>query len=112
MSGRGRSGSRLISPFHATFDLTYGIEQPRFLIRVGPLWYVGWIVAQAFLAFLLLLATLATFDRSIGRVRKPTVGCAGTPRLFAREGARRFAVSGEVSDSVCCLRLNSRQTAG
>ncbi len=61
-------GLTIVSPFHASFDLTCCIERPRYF---GPAfaWFPGWIVVQAVLALGLLLATLATFDRCLGRVR-------------------------------------------
>ena len=61
-------GLTIVSPFHACFDLTCCIERPRYF---GPAfaWFPGWIVVQAVLALGLLLATLATFDRCIGRIR-------------------------------------------
>jgi ABC-type transport system involved in multi-copper enzyme maturation permease subunit len=61
------------SPSHATFDLTCAIEQPRYFGPDFALFPI-WIVVQAILALGLLLATLATFDRSIGRMGEP---CAG-----------------------------------
>jgi ABC-type transport system involved in multi-copper enzyme maturation permease subunit len=61
-------GLTIVSPFHASFELTCSIERPRYF---GPAfaWYPGWIVVQAVVAVGLLLTTLATFDRCIGRIR-------------------------------------------
>jgi ABC-type transport system involved in multi-copper enzyme maturation permease subunit len=64
----GAVGLALISPFHATFDLTYGIASPHY-IRENFFWYPVWIGVQAVLALVLLIITLATFDRCIGRIR-------------------------------------------
>jgi len=60
-------GLASLSVFHTTFDLTYGIERPMYFMN--STWIAGWIVAQAVIAMVLLLATLATFDRSLGRIR-------------------------------------------
>jgi hypothetical protein len=61
-------GLTVASPFHASFDPTCCIERPR---HFGPsfAWFPAWIVVQAIVALALLLATLATFDRCIGRMR-------------------------------------------
>jgi hypothetical protein len=61
-------GLTIVSPFHASFELTCRIERPRYF---GPAfaWYPDWIVVQAVVAVGLLLTTLATFDRCIGRIR-------------------------------------------
>jgi ABC-type transport system involved in multi-copper enzyme maturation permease subunit len=55
-----------IGPFHATFDLTYSIEDPNYA-DANFACFPAWIVVQAVLALGLLLATLATFDRCLGR---------------------------------------------
>jgi ABC-type transport system involved in multi-copper enzyme maturation permease subunit len=56
----------IISPFHATFDLTLSIEHPQYF-DASFAWFPAWIAVQAVLALGLLLATLATFDRCLGR---------------------------------------------
>jgi ABC-type transport system involved in multi-copper enzyme maturation permease subunit len=55
-----------IGPFHSTFDLTYSIEAPNYA-DANFASFPAWIVVQAVLALGLLLATLATFDRCLGR---------------------------------------------
>ncbi len=56
-----------VSTFHTAFDLTLGIK---YGIRVEySRWIIGLTIAQTVMAFGLLLATLATFDRCLGRVR-------------------------------------------
>jgi Ankyrin repeats (many copies) len=62
------AGLATVSPFYVIFDLTNGTESRH---NLGPLVvrFPGWIVVQAVVALVLLLATLATFDRCIGRIR-------------------------------------------
>lgn len=55
----------MISPFYGSFDLTISIE----IIDHIYFWGLTWTTAQAMVAVVMLLATLATFDRSFGRVR-------------------------------------------
>lgn len=55
-----------IGPFHATFDLTYSIEEPNYA-DANFACFPAWIAIQAVLAIGLLLATLATFERCSGR---------------------------------------------
>jgi ABC-type transport system involved in multi-copper enzyme maturation permease subunit len=61
-------GLTIVSPFNASFDLTCSIQEPR---PFGPNFalFPPWIFVQAILALALLLATLLTFDRSLGRMR-------------------------------------------
>jgi ABC-type transport system involved in multi-copper enzyme maturation permease subunit len=61
-------GLSAISPFYGLFDLAYSVEYPR--STDGCLvWFPCWIVGQAMVSAGLLLATLATFDRCLGRIR-------------------------------------------
>jgi ABC-type transport system involved in multi-copper enzyme maturation permease subunit len=63
----------LVSPFYGSFFLTLGIEQPDFLNRVVA-WGLAWTIAIAVVAALVLLATLATFNRCFGRVPEREAG--------------------------------------
>jgi ABC-type transport system involved in multi-copper enzyme maturation permease subunit len=62
------SGLSAISPFYGTFDLTYSLEFPTYVEQCF-IWFPGWIAGQTMLSAGLLLATLATFDRCLGRIR-------------------------------------------
>ncbi len=68
-SGSGQLGAALamISPFYGTFDLTVGIDSPRYIQGLVP-WGLGWIAFHLAAAGLLLLATLATFNAGLGRI--------------------------------------------
>ena len=57
----------MISPFYASFDLTIGIELPRYIEHLIP-WGLAWLVFHLLVAGLLLLATLATFNARLGRI--------------------------------------------
>jgi hypothetical protein len=60
-------GLAAISSFYCVFDLTYSLEYPAW---VDPIvWPSAWIAAQLLVAAALLIATLVTFDRCLGRVR-------------------------------------------
>jgi ABC-type transport system involved in multi-copper enzyme maturation permease subunit len=62
------AGLSAISPFYGLFDLAYSLGDPR--NTDGCLvWFPCWIVVQAMGSAGLLLATLATFDRCLGRIR-------------------------------------------
>ena len=66
--GPAGAGLSAISPFYGLFDLAYSLEDPR--NTDGCLvWFPCWIVVQAMVSSGLLLATLATFDRCLGRIR-------------------------------------------
>ena len=71
--GRGLS---LISPFYGTFDLTYGMLFPDKAHQLLA-WGLGWALAHAVVAVALVLATLATFDRCLGRM--PSAAGRGLP---------------------------------
>lgn len=60
-------GLAMMSPFYGTFNLTVGIVTPRYFDGLLA-WGLGWAVAQTAMAAALLLATLATFDRCLGRM--------------------------------------------
>lgn len=57
----------LVSPFYGSFYLTRGVVNTYLFEKLYP-WSLLWIFAYAIVALSLLLATLATFDRCIGRV--------------------------------------------
>jgi ABC-type transport system involved in multi-copper enzyme maturation permease subunit len=60
-------GLAAISSFYGLFDLTYSLEYPAW--ADNQFWLSRWIPAQLFLSAALLVATLATFDRCLGRIR-------------------------------------------
>jgi ABC-type transport system involved in multi-copper enzyme maturation permease subunit len=60
-------GPAAISPFYGLFDLTRGLQFPGDFDHVF-IWFRCWIAGQAVVAAGLLLATLATFDRCLGRI--------------------------------------------
>ncbi len=60
-------GLAMMSPFYGTFDLTIGIESPRYFTGLAG-WGLAWVVVQSAMAAALLLTTLATFDRRLGRM--------------------------------------------
>jgi ABC-type transport system involved in multi-copper enzyme maturation permease subunit len=62
------AGLSAISPFYGLFDLTYALYDPRSTADCR-VWFPCWIVVQAVMSAGLLLATLATFDRCLGRIR-------------------------------------------
>ncbi len=66
------AGLREISPFYGVFDLTMSVELSNFA-RPTLGWLLVWIVFQMVVAIGLLIATLATFDRCLGRVRETRV---------------------------------------
>ena len=65
---REGSGLAAVSPFYGCFDLTVSLFLPDYVSETFP-WILGWITCQAVAAVLLLAATLATFDRSLGRMQ-------------------------------------------
>ncbi len=70
-------GLAAISPFHGSYTLIASRAFPRF-IDDAFLWIPCWIAGETVIAAGLLLATLATFDRCLGRMRS-----------FGREAPRR-----------------------
>jgi ABC-type transport system involved in multi-copper enzyme maturation permease subunit len=60
-------GLSSISPFYGTFNLTVAIDSPGYSQDILP-WAAGWTLLHASAAVALLLATLATFDRRLGRI--------------------------------------------
>jgi ABC-type transport system involved in multi-copper enzyme maturation permease subunit len=93
--GAGLSPS---SPFYGAFHMTFAIVVPQ--SRQGQLvWSVGgWTIAQTAIAVLLLLATLATFDRAIGRIRERP---RGSRRRLLAGGDRRPYPERSGSNSAC-----------
>jgi ABC-type transport system involved in multi-copper enzyme maturation permease subunit len=65
---REASALSAISPFYGSFDLTLGLCQPGHVANWFG-WIPCWIASQTVVAGVLLLATLATFDRASGRIR-------------------------------------------
>ena len=65
--GDAGTGLSMVSPFYGVFNLTFCIEAPYYYHHPAA-WGLGWIVAHFSIAALLLLATLATFNRAIGRI--------------------------------------------
>jgi ABC-type transport system involved in multi-copper enzyme maturation permease subunit len=61
------TGLSSISPFYGSFNLTIIIEWPEYS-RGFLAWAAGWTFLHASAAIALLLATLATFDRRLGRI--------------------------------------------
>jgi ABC-type transport system involved in multi-copper enzyme maturation permease subunit len=61
------AGFTFVSPFHGSFYLTYGIQQPDFVFGLME-WAAAWTAAYLVIAATLLLATLGTFDRCLGRI--------------------------------------------
>jgi hypothetical protein len=72
-----RVGLAAISPFHGSFTLVFSRGFPRFIDNAF-VWIPCWIAGETVIAAGLLLATLATFDRCLGRMRS-----------FGREAPRR-----------------------
>ena len=64
---RPGEGLSTVSVFYGTFDLTMCIAEPRYFENAVT-WCLGWSLANALVAAGLLAATLATFDRSVGRI--------------------------------------------
>ena len=62
------SGLAAVSSFYGCFDLTVSLFFPDYVSETFP-WILGWITCQAVAAVLLLAVTLATFDRSLGRMQ-------------------------------------------
>jgi hypothetical protein len=60
-----------VSPFYGLFDLTFHITHPRHY-EPTLAWSAGWSVVLAGIAAVLLLATLALFDRRLGRLAEST----------------------------------------
>jgi ABC-type transport system involved in multi-copper enzyme maturation permease subunit len=73
--GRRQLGAGLseVSPFYGSFDLTVAIEHPGYVQHLRA-WGLIWTIAHAAVAVLLLLATLATFNRCFGRVGEAAGG--------------------------------------
>ena len=61
-------GLAAISPFYGSYTLIASLAFPRF-IDDAFLWIPCWIAGETAIAAGLLLATLATFDRCLGRMR-------------------------------------------
>jgi ABC-type transport system involved in multi-copper enzyme maturation permease subunit len=59
-------GLAMASPFHGTFLLTFGIEVPTYVEGLVA-WGLAWTAVNLVVAVVLLLATLATFNRCLGR---------------------------------------------
>ena len=72
-----RVGLAAISLFHGSFPLTFSRGFPRFIDNAF-LWFPCWIAGETVVAVGLLLATLATFDRCLGRMKS-----------FGRQASRR-----------------------
>jgi ABC-type transport system involved in multi-copper enzyme maturation permease subunit len=76
------TGARLalVSPFYGSFYLTRTVENTYMFDQLIG-WVLAWLLGSAIVALGLLLATLATFDRCLGRVRergaRPEVRAAG-----------------------------------
>jgi ABC-type Na+ efflux pump permease subunit len=86
-------GLAAISPFHGSFTLIASRAFPRF-IDDAFLWIPCWIAGETVIAAGLLLATLATFDRCLGRMRS-----------FGREAPRRGEVKHRAV-AACCFSLS------
>ena len=64
-------GLSQVSPFYGPFYFTYGITWPGYIDNQIE-WGLCWTLANTAIAILVLLATLATCDRYLGRVSKRT----------------------------------------
>src|SRR5258705_1454816 len=62
-------GLSVVSPFYGSFYLTFGIVHPAY-VKYLFAWGLGWTIAHALVALCVLLATLPTFNRCLGRVRE------------------------------------------
>jgi hypothetical protein len=86
-------GLAMASPFHGAFALTYAIANPRFRATFATTaWGLFWTAVALAAAVALRRATLATFDRCLGRIAER----AGPPRRSRvhRSGAGAGSWSG------------------
>jgi ABC-type transport system involved in multi-copper enzyme maturation permease subunit len=63
------AGISLVSPYYGALFLTISIKHPGYL-RDHLAWGLGWTAVNTAAAVALLVATLASFDRCLGRVRE------------------------------------------
>jgi hypothetical protein len=80
-----------VSPFYGPVYPMDEYDRPEYGLA-GPLSALGWIVAYSALAAFLFWATLATFDRCMGRARGRPSGSAPRPAkgLHGLKGRRFF----------------------